>query len=142
MPARIVVDYSHGQRTSVVTRVVRSMLGSLLLLLGLAGTVVVVPAGLVTAGDLIAQFDNDPSTAMPTTIPVRAIEGAFVASVVAMWTGFRYGRRLIRGRRSAVLFLRRFGYRGSMEAVTFAVARTIGTSWRLVTLDDEQIASV
>ena len=142
MPARIVVDYSHGQRTSVVTRVVRSMLGSLLLLLGLAGTVVVVPAGLVTVGDLIAQFDNDPSTAMPTTIPVRAIEGAFVASVVAMWTGFRYGRRLIRGRRSAVLFLRRFGYRGSMEAVTFAVARTIGTSWRLVTLDDEQIASV
>ena len=142
MPARIVVDYPHAQRRSVATRALRSTLGTLLLLLGLAGTVVVVPAGLVTAGDLIARFDRDPATVMPPTIPVRAIEGAFVASVAAMWIGFRHGRRLIRGRRSAVLFLRRFGYRGSMEAVTFAVLRTIGTTWRLVTLDDEQIASV
>jgi hypothetical protein len=142
MPARIVIDYPHRQRTSVATRALRSLLGSLLLLLAMAATVVVVPAALVTAGDLIARFDDDPSTVMPPTIPVRAIEGAFVASVAAMWIGFRYGRRLIRGRRSAVLFLRRFGYRGSMEAVTFAVVRTIGRSWRLVTLDDEQIASV
>ena len=48
----------------------------------------------------------------------------------------------LRGTRSPVLFLRRFGYRGSMQVVTFAVANTIGSSWRLVTLDDAAIAPV
>jgi len=123
-------------------RFVRSVFGSLLVFIGLIATVVVLPTGLVTAGDLISRFDNDPSTVMPREIPVREIELAFVGSVAAMWVGLRYGRRLVRGRRSTVLFLRRFGYRGSMEAVTFAVVRTVGKSWRLVTLDDAAIASV
>ena len=142
MPARIVLDYPYGQRTSAAMRFVRVVLGSLLLLTGLIATVVVLPTGLVTAGDLIARLDNDPATAVPPEIPIREIEFAFVTSVLAIWVGFRYGRRLVRGRRSTVLFLRRFGYRGSMEAVTFAVVRTIGKTWRLVTLDDEAIAAV
>jgi hypothetical protein len=39
-----------------------------------------------------------------------------------------------------VLFLRRFGYDDATGAVTFAVTRTIGNTWRLVTLDDAEIA--
>jgi len=73
---------------------------------------------------------------------VRAVELAFVASLTIAITGIRYGRRLVRGTRSPVLFLRRFGYRGSMQVVTFAVVNTIGSSWRLVTLDDAAIAPV
>jgi hypothetical protein len=41
-----------------------------------------------------------------------------------------------------VLFLRRFGHDEAMSAVTFAVTRTIGSSWRVVTLDDAEIAPV
>jgi len=142
MRARIVFDHPHGQRTSAVIRFGRSVVGSLLVVLGLIATQVIVPAGLVTVGDLISRYDNDPQTTIPPDIPVREIEVAFIASVVMAWVGLRQGRRLVRGHRSMVLFLRRFGYRGSMEAVTFAVVRTIGDRWRLVTLDDEAIAPV
>lgn len=142
MPARIVFDHPHGQRTSAVIRFGRTIIGSVLVMLGLLATLVIVPAGLVTVGDVISRFDNDPDTTISPEVPVREIEIAFIASVVVAWVGLRHGRRLVRGRRSMVLFLRRFGYRGSMEAVTFAVVRTIGTSWRLVTLDDEAIAPV
>jgi len=41
-----------------------------------------------------------------------------------------------------VLFLRRFGFSGATEALTFAVATAIGSTWRLVTLDDERVAPV
>jgi hypothetical protein len=142
MPARIVLDHPHGQRTSAVIRFGRSVVGSVLVMLGLIATLAIVPAGLVTMGDVISRFDNDPETTIPPEVPVREIEIAFIASTVIAWVGLRHGRRLVRGRRSMVLFLRRFGYRGSMEAVTFAVVRTIGDSWRLVTLDDEAIAPV
>jgi hypothetical protein len=50
--------------------------------------------------------------------------------------------RLVRGGRTLVLFLRRFGYDDATSAVTFAVTKTIGRSWRLVTLDDLEIAPV
>jgi hypothetical protein len=142
MSARVVLDHPHRQRTSAVMRFARSVLGSILVLLGLMATVVILPAGLVTLGDIIFQLDDDPETSIPPNVPVRAIEAAFVGAVFVAWLGLRHGRRLVRGRRSMVLFLRRFGYRGSMQAVTFAVVRTIGTSWRLVTLDDEAIAAV
>lgn len=142
MPVRIVLDHPHGQRTSAVIRFGRSVIGSVLVTLGLAATLVMVPAGLVTIGDVVSRFDDDPQTTMSPDLPVRQIEVAFIGSVVTAWVGLRHGRRLVRGRRSMVLFLRRFGYRGSMEAVTFAVVRTIGNSWRLVTLDDEAIAPV
>ncbi len=139
---RIVLDHPHGQRTSAVIRFGRSVIGSVLVVLGLIASLVILPAGLVTMGDVISRFDNDPATTIPPEVPVREIEVAFIASTVIAWVGLRHGRRLVRGRRSMVLFLRRFGYRGSMEAVTFAVVRTIGDSWRLVTLDDEAIAPV
>ena len=142
MAARIVLDHPYGQRTSAVIRFGRSVIGSVLVVLGLIATLVIVPAGLVTVGDVISRLDNDPETTISPDVPVREIEVVFIVSVMMAWVGLRHGRRLVRGRRSMVLFLRRFGYRGSMEAVTFAVVRTIGNSWRLVTLDDEAIAPV
>src|SRR5262245_550891 len=50
------------------------------------------------------------------------------------------GRRLMRGRRRLVLFLRRFGFVGATEVITFAINTAIGGSWRVVTLDDQEIA--
>src|SRR5688572_3214318 len=109
MPARIVLDHPHGQRTSAVIRFGRSVVGSVLVMLGLIATLAIVPAGLVTMGDVISRFDNDPETTIPPEVPVREIEIAFIASTVIAWVGLRHGRRLVRGRRSMVLFLRRFG---------------------------------
>jgi hypothetical protein len=59
-----------------------------------------------------------------------------------MVSGLVVGIRLLRGKRSPVLFLRRFGYTEATQAITFAVSKTIGRSWRLVTLDDRAIAPV
>jgi hypothetical protein len=51
------------------------------------------------------------------------------------------GVRLVRGDRRLALFLRRFGHTEATDAMTFASAR-IGSAWRLVTLDDAQIAPI
>jgi len=52
------------------------------------------------------------------------------------------GLWLIRGKRRLVLFLRRFGFVEATQAVTFAAAKALGRSWRLVTLDDAEVAPV
>ena len=143
MPPRIVLDHPHGQTRSALGRGLRTLLGALLVALGLAATVVAVPTGFVTAGDILVTVSEEPDPTeplFPPEFPLREVEAAFVISVIVAIIGLRHGRRLVRGRRSAVLFLRRFGYLGSMQAVTYAVTRTIGGSWRLVTLDDAAIA--
>lgn len=103
-------------------------------------TVVAIPSGFVTLGDVIGRWQHE--RVFPPEVPVHKVEVAFGASLTIAIIGIRYGRRLVRGTRSPVLFLRRFGYRGSMQVVTSAVANTIGSSWRLVTLDDAAIAPV
>ncbi|MES9822927.1 MAG: hypothetical protein ABW127_00685 [Candidatus Thiodiazotropha endolucinida] len=64
-----------------------------------------------------------------------------VATVIAV-VGLTLGLRLIRGRRRLVLFLRRFGYDEATEALSFAAASAMGQRWRLVTLDDNEIAPI
>jgi hypothetical protein len=56
--------------------------------------------------------------------------------------GIRGGLRLLRRGRTLVLFLRRFGFDDAQDAVAFAVLQTIGASWRVVTLDDEEMAPI
>ncbi|MEW8692389.1 MAG: hypothetical protein AB2535_15065 [Candidatus Thiodiazotropha endolucinida] len=64
-----------------------------------------------------------------------------IATVIAV-VGLTLGLRLIRGRRRLVLFLRRFGYDEATEALSFAAASAMGQRWRLVTLDDNEIAPI
>jgi hypothetical protein len=111
-------------------------------LTGLLATVIAIPSGFVTLGDVVNQLQRQPENVFEPDFPLRQVEAAFVASTIVAVLGLRYGRRLFRGRRSIVLFLRRFGYDGAQQVVTYAVANTIGTSWRLVTLDDDEIAPV
>jgi uncharacterized membrane protein len=63
---------------------------------------------------------------------------ATVIAVVGLWLGLK----LIRGRRRQALFLRRFGYDDATEALSFAVTTAMGRHWRLVTLDDNEIAPI
>ena len=48
---------------------------------------------------------------------------------------------MLRRRRHAVLFLRRFGYDDATRIVTSALA-VLGRSWRVVTLDDSDVQAV
>lgn len=52
------------------------------------------------------------------------------------------GSRLARGRRRLVLFLRRFGFSEASKMLSFAVTTAMGQRWRLVTLDDAEIAAI
>jgi len=140
MAINIVFDYPGHQTSRSLARMVASLVGALLVMLGLLATVVAIPSGFVTLGDVIGTWQHE--QVYEPGFPVREIEAAFAASTIVAFVGLRYGRRLIRGRRGVVLFLRRFGYQGSMQVVTFAVAHTIGSTWRLVTLDDAAIAPV
>ena len=139
---RIVFDHPGRQFTSGVGRWFSRLAGTLLVILGLLATVVAIPSGFVTIGDIINQFQPEQEDLFGAGFPLRQVEAAFVAAFLVAYVGLKYGRRLFRGRRSIVLFLRRFGYDGAMQVVTYAVAETVGMSWRLVTLDDDEIAPV
>jgi hypothetical protein len=137
---RIVFDHPGRQLSNDIGRWIGRLTGSVLVVVGLTATVVAIPAGLVTLADVINTFQSPPEQLFEPTFPLRHVEAAFVAALVIAITGVKYGRRLFRGRRGIVLFLRRFGYDGSMQVVTYAVVETIGVAWRLVTLDDDEIA--
>lgn len=85
------------------------------------------------AGDL--ELDRElPGTGLAVRVAwLIAALGSVLCAVV--------GVRLVRGNRRLVLFLRRFGHSQATAALTYA-ATTIGRSWRLVTLDDAQIAPI
>jgi len=51
------------------------------------------------------------------------------------------GLGALRGHRHGVLFLRRFGYDDATRTVTSALS-VLGRSWRVVTLDDSEVATV
>lgn len=67
---------------------------------------------------------------------VRVAVALVVAAVLV-----RAGLALLRRRRRAVLFLRRFGFDDATRAVTAATG-ALGRSWRLVTLDDSAVEPV
>jgi hypothetical protein len=139
---RIVFDHPGRQVRSVIGRWIGRLAGSLFVFIGLAATVIAIPSGFVVVADVVNRFQAQPENLFEPGFPLRQIEAAFFAAVLTAILGLRYGRRLFRGRRSIVLFLRRFGYDGAMQVVTYAVAETVGVAWRLVTLDDDEIAPI
>jgi hypothetical protein len=138
MAINIIFDCPAHQTSRSLARMVARLLGSLLVAIGLIASVVAIPSGFVTLGHLIGIWQHE--QVYPPDFPVHQIEIACAVSIIVAFLGLRYGRRIIRGHRRVVLFLRRFGYQGSMQVVTFAIANTIGSTWRLVTLDDAAIA--
>jgi hypothetical protein len=138
MPIQVIADRQPAYRPARVRRGASSLLGGVFLLAGLVASV---PAfvlvlyavfSLVASGELFSGM-GDATREQFTTLLVSA---SFVAAI-----GPLIGIQLMRGRRVLVLFLRRFGYTETTEAVT-AAARSIGRFWRLVTLDDAEIAPI
>ena len=64
------------------------------------------------------------------------------ASALVSFTLWKLGVRLVRGRRGLALFLRRFGFGPATDALTHALGGSLGHRWRLVTLDDHEIAPI
>jgi hypothetical protein len=141
MPIRVVLDHSRRHTGRRLRRGLVVLVGCLLVLLGLAASIVAIPSSFFVVGFVVGWLSNDPSDPFPPDdMPVNEILLAWGLSTPLAIVGLKGGLRLVRRHRKLVLFLRRFGYDDATSAVTFAVARTIGPSWRLVTLDDAEIA--
>jgi hypothetical protein len=139
MPVRVVLDHPRGYAGRRVWRRILAIAGALLLVVGIAASIVAVPANVLAAAWLLDE-DVNIELNEGRTLTADEILLAWAISTPLAFIGVKRGFRLVRGRRSLVLFLRRFGYDDATAAVTFAVTRTIGSAWRLVTLDDAEIA--
>lgn len=106
----------------------------------LAGVVllaVALTAGAVALGLLALFTVMDPEDGADASAVVALVVAAAVAAGIIL-----LGLRQLRGQRRLVLFLRRFGLAEATEAVSVAIATAMGRSWRVVTLDDAEIAPV
>jgi hypothetical protein len=107
-----------------------TLLGGLLILVGLFASITPI---IYVGGTIFA---------LVTGKEIRAPEPAFIIAAVVMVLSLTIGLWLVRGKRRLVLFLRKFGFTGATQAVTFAVVKALGRNWRLVTLDDAEVAPV
>jgi hypothetical protein len=138
MPARIILDYPRTHTLRRLARRWRILTGRTLRLLGLVGWLAAIPASIWLArdrfGDAVAP---DPrSGAMAVGWVAAALVVPFVLRTVGRWLAHE------RDPTRLVLFLRRFRYAHATDAVTFAIATTLGSAWRLVTLDDGSVEPV
>jgi hypothetical protein len=139
MPVRVVLNHPRGFFFRRLWQRVATLVGAVILVVGIAASIVAVPSTFLT----VAWFmDENVDIELGNGRMLSADEILLAAgvSIPLAFFGVSRGLRLVRGGRTLVLFLRRFGYDDATSAVTFAVTRTIGRSWRLVTLDDLEIA--
>jgi hypothetical protein len=135
VPFEIIVDPPRRKFFRRLPRALATLLGTLLVIAGLGAS----SLPLIFIIGIIASIFS-PTINFPDTSPDQAFMflTATVIAVVGLWLGLK----LIRGRRRQALFLRRFGYDDATKALSFAVTTAMGNHWRLVTLDDNEIAPV
>ncbi len=110
---------------------VRRFVGVLLLFIGLAATIIAVPATFFAIGLVVGADYEGLST--------RALLQVWAASTGVAVAGVVTGLALERRGRGVVLFLRRFGDIEATSVVSYAATRAVGASFRLVTLADSSI---
>ena len=134
MPIHVVNEYPAPSRP--LRRLAGALvwlLGALLILTGVLATVLPIVYLLL----IIATLAIDPGA-----VRDMAPKPGIVILVVVAVASLSLGLWLVRGRRRLVLFLRRFGFTEATQAVTFALVKALGGSWRLVTLDDAEVSPV
>jgi hypothetical protein len=141
VPPRIVLDHPRRYIVRRLWQPIALVAGALLLILGIAASIVAVPANVLAFAWLKGENVNIELTPQRTLTAADILLAWGVSTPLAFF-GVSRGLRIVRRGRTLVLFLRRFGYDDAQSAVTFAVTNTIGRSWRLVTLDDAEIAPV
>lgn len=123
--------------------------GGTLVFVGLLAAVAAFSATLLIILYFVSSGDDSAAAEEPAAadelwsgVGIKEVLLAWVISTLIATVCISVGMRLVRGERRLVLFLRRFGNDDATRAVTFAAAKTVGGSWRLVTLDDERIAAL
>jgi hypothetical protein len=142
MAVRIVLDCPHPYVGRRLREAVAALVGVVLAVIGTVAWLLIIPMSVLAFAWLRGEninLDLDDGRVIPAG-SLLAVWGAAAGCIVLRFRG--RGLKLVRGARTSVLFLRRFGYSEATQAVTFAVTRTLGRTWRLVTLDDNQIAPV
>jgi hypothetical protein len=122
-------------------RFVAGLIGGVIFLAGLFSVVPFVVLSLVGSATLFGS--NDQGSArdeLPPALAGHLLRYWLIAAGLVLF-GIPLGKRLVRGHRELVLFLRRFGYNDATRTISSAIPR-IGASWRIVTLDDAQIVPV
>ena len=138
MAVRIILDCPHPYVGRRVREALAAVAGALLAVIGTVAWLLIIPMSLLAFAWLQGE-DLDLEIADGRVIPAETFLTIWGASAACILLRFRgRGLRLVRGARTSALFLRRFGYTDATRAVTFAVLKTIGRTWRLVTLDDKQ----
>ena len=140
MPVTVVLDYPNRHRARRLHRWIATISGGLMVLVGAVASIVMFPSLLYFGVRYLAI----PIVEGGVGEGVPGLDGDILAlAVISTATtilGLKVGLRLLRGQRRLVLFLRRFGYGEATKAATFAATKTLGRSWRLVTLDDASVA--
>ena len=87
---------------------------------------------------------SSPGAAQPSQSDFLTIELVlpWAISMAIVAAALNSGLWFVRRDRGMALFLRRFRYDDATRAISFAVSTKIGSRWRLVTLDDTEIAPI
>jgi hypothetical protein len=133
MAVQIVEDVPGRGGARQAGRGAARLLGGLLFVIGAVAALVPVAAVVALVVDLFSHDSPSVDNGAWTL---------FVVATAVMFVGLAGGLRLIRGRRRLGLYLRKFGFAGTTSTVSHALSRSVGRSWRLVTLDDSMVAPV
>jgi hypothetical protein len=142
---RVLLDHPRRHLGLRLWRKIGDLTGALLVVLGLTASIPALPASLAVISFVLGWATSQPTDPNPwpsADVPVRQIVIVWAIVTPIAIGGLRLGLRLLRRNRTLVLFLRRFGHDDAQSAVTFAVMRTIGSSWRVVTLDDAEMVPI
>jgi len=142
MAVRVVLDCPHPYLGPRLLELFRAAVGAVLAVIGTIAWLLIIPLSVVAIAWLRGEDVNiDLGDGRSLTAQMWLAAWAVTAACILLRFRGR-GLRLVRGARTSVLFLRRFGFTDATRAVTFAVTKTVGRTWRLVTLDDEQTAAL
>src|SRR5262245_53428271 len=142
MAVRIVLDCPHPYVGRRVGEALAAVAGAMLAVIGKVAWLLIIPMRRLAFAWLQGE-DINLEVADGRVLAAQTILTVWGAAAACILLRFRgRGLRLVRGARTSVLFLRRFGYTDATRAVTFAVLKTVGRTWRLVTLDDAQIEAL
>lgn len=142
---QIILDQHEGSSSEAVKQTLARTVGRLLIGIALLATTVAVPATIMVGLFTLTWIGgSSPGAAKPGEWDVLTIRLllVWVISIVIVAAALKSGLWFVRRDRGMAVFLRRFRYDEATRAISFAVSTKIGSRWRLVTLDDAEIAPI
>jgi len=140
MPVQVVLTHGRNYSLRRLRRAWIAVLGVVLVGVAFVASLISLPLifGLSLIFVLSTQSHGSGPSELPD-IPWGPLWGLAGQSFLIMVVTGIPGTSILRGKRRLVLFLRRFGYDEATKAISIAAASSLGTRWRLVTLDDREI---